>query len=397
MVSFAVIGTVLTLLIFAGGAFAWWHLGRQPTTRTIPRRHRAEAQQVQSRFDLDEDFARNFHRPTQNEVLETLQMLDHLAPQWDQGDAVLVDHHLKNELAESFPALRKTGCSYPVPPSDDAGLAAPGGRRSAGRRADQLRKSSEAQARAREEFRAVRAQANALHQLTSGADNSPLELVPGSLPFRVSNDVGSTRSAWVPKLIGVSVFAACLALAGWYAMADGARWHGFKAMITGSTANPVTAPVPGSETEPAPTVSPPPAVAQGDAAPTKSPATTATQQSIAAAATSPNPPALIATSASTPTPPPTVPAAGKPTPSAEAVLAQEVASSQLRAIDQYPELAVPNSEINLRFVFRYKNLLAEKSPRLQDPRWPEELADECATAAIPAKGRKVTQTATPHR
>ena len=48
---------------------------------------------------------------------------------------------------------------------------------------------------------------------------------------------------------------------------------------------------------------------------------------------------------------------------------------------KYPALAVAGSEINSRFVFRYKALLAQRSPRLLDPAWPMQLADECAAAS----------------
>ena len=397
MVIFAIVGIILTLLILGGGTFAWWYVGRQPSTSVTQRRHRAEARQVQGHFDADEDFARNFHRPTQNEVLETLQMLDHLTPQWDQGDTTLVEKRLKNELAESFPALRKAGCDYPIAGLDGLPSVPLGGRQPVASREDRNQRTSEEVATARNEFRSVRAQANALHQLTTGTDANPLELTPGSLPFRVSDDARSGRSSWVPRMIGAFVLAACLALAGWYAVANEQRWNGLKALMTGASASPAVAPTPTITAEPIPTATAPQAVTQGDAATTTEPPTVTAGLDPTVAATSPNSIAPVVPPISTPTPQPTISVASNPPSPLDTMLAQEVAASQLRAIDKYPELAVPNSEINLRFVFRYKNLVAEKSTRLQDSRWPEKLADECATAATPTKSKKITQTAAPHR
>ncbi len=55
-----------------------------------------------------------------------------------------------------------------------------------------------------------------------------------------------------------------------------------------------------------------------------------------------------------------------------------VMQSQRAAIAKYPALRNVNSEINIRFNFRCKLLLDEHNPRLQDPNWPVQLADECA-------------------
>ena len=65
----------------------------------------------------------------------------------------------------------------------------------------------------------------------------------------------------------------------------------------------------------------------------------------------------------------------------KADLAGQVARAQQAAVAKYPALAVAGSEINSRFVFRYKALLAQQSPRLLDPAWPLQLADECAAAS----------------
>ncbi len=75
-----------------------------------------------------------------------------------------------------------------------------------------------------------------------------------------------------------------------------------------------------------------------------------------------------------PDPPPPV-ASSSPE---KAALATLVIQSQRAALTKYPSLGVPDSEINIRFTYRYKNLVADHSPRLQDPDWPVQLADECA-------------------
>ncbi len=65
----------------------------------------------------------------------------------------------------------------------------------------------------------------------------------------------------------------------------------------------------------------------------------------------------------------------------KAELAVLVRQSQQQALTKYPALGEATSEINIRFNDRYKRMLAEYSPRLQNPAWPVQLADECAEAA----------------
>ena len=74
-------------------------------------------------------------------------------------------------------------------------------------------------------------------------------------------------------------------------------------------------------------------------------------------------------------------------------LARRVAASQQLAVARYPALGTAGSEINSRFVFRYKRLLADRSERLRDPNWPLLLADECAAASgmkVPSSTAKST-------
>ena len=66
---------------------------------------------------------------------------------------------------------------------------------------------------------------------------------------------------------------------------------------------------------------------------------------------------------------------------AKAELAQLIAESKKRAVQKYPDLLVASTEMNSRFVFRYNWMSKENNPRLQEPNWPETLADECAAAS----------------
>ena len=72
---------------------------------------------------------------------------------------------------------------------------------------------------------------------------------------------------------------------------------------------------------------------------------------------------------------------GKAAAQAKAELARLISESQRRAVAKYPDLTLVNTEMNSRFVFRYNYLVKENNPRLQQPNWPETLADECAAAS----------------
>ena len=108
-------------------------------------------------------------------------------------------------------------------------------------------------------------------------------------------------------------------------------------------------------------------------------------------ALTPSPAPIVAATAFSMQPPPTRPAL----PTLSAVeLAARVAQAKRQAVARYPDLETAGSEINSRFGFRYKLLLADHSPRLQDPTWPLQLADECA-AASGMKVQRSTTVATP--
>ena len=83
-----------------------------------------------------------------------------------------------------------------------------------------------------------------------------------------------------------------------------------------------------------------------------------------------------------PPPAPPAPAPGGAQPPA---LSARIAASQKQAIAKYPALTVAGSEMNSRFVYRYKRMLSEKDARLQDPAWPVQLADECNDAIAASK------------
>ncbi len=85
------------------------------------------------------------------------------------------------------------------------------------------------------------------------------------------------------------------------------------------------------------------------------------------------------------------PEAAAPT-QAQTEQAQLVNESKRRAVARYPDLAVANTEMNSRFVFRYKKLVEQKSARLEDATWPETLAEECAVASkVHAKSGPLTE------
>ena len=77
------------------------------------------------------------------------------------------------------------------------------------------------------------------------------------------------------------------------------------------------------------------------------------------------------------------PVQGQPVPGglSAAEFNARVAESQQLAVARYPALGTTTSEINMRFVHRYKLMLSEHSARLQDPNWPLQLADDCAVAS----------------
>ena len=57
-------------------------------------------------------------------------------------------------------------------------------------------------------------------------------------------------------------------------------------------------------------------------------------------------------------------------------LPELVKASQLRALRSHPDLSVPNSVLNQKFVAAYRELQAKNDPMLEDPNWPEILAGD---------------------
>ena len=383
MVGFLLFGTVFTLLIVVGGVITWGRAARTGEAGSA-RRTRSEAREIQTRFEADDDFARNFQRPTQNEVLEALQMLDHLSPGWDQGGDALVDRRLKNELAESFPTLQKARCVYPQD------LAADSAQGSGKKARDQAARTM----LARQKFRAERAQANALHQLTSGPEVGPVTVTPGSLPFRVTENPQAKRTATGAKALALVTIGLGFAACAWYFAARKQPEPRLLAPIVPTGQAKASVSLPPVEAAPRESTS--------TRSPADIPALTTFHENIAQGPTAPAPslsPGVVEATpppavAEVPSPPPFLTPNMIP-PKGDTALAEGIAASKERAVELYPDLAVPNSEMNIRFVFRYKALLAEKSARLQDPGWPEKLADECARAANGTTKPKKTTLATP--
>lgn len=400
MTVFFLIGVLFTLLAVAGGGVAWWWTGRNPQSGGGKRRYREEARHLQTRFEEDEDFGRNFHRPTQNELLETLQALDHLTPDWQGGDEAASDHRFKNELAESFPTLRKERCRYPEPIAEDLSRLFGKEKLSPEAMDERQRSQTLKTVQARAAFHAARAQANARHQIASGPATGPVEATPGSLPFRLQ-DASSRRSgrSLAARLAMAAAALLGFAALGWYLVSNNPDLRKqFARMLPGSQGVAPNRRIPDETAKPImiPTAAPSefPANAAGNVAPPANPVAAADTGGSAAPVEAAASPETVATQ---PPAPALAPAAvpgptAAPRPPVVSALAQQVVDSKLRAIEKYPDLAVPNSEINSRFIFRYKKLVEEKSARLQDPTWPEKLAEECAAAAATgAKGKKITQ------
>ena len=59
-----------------------------------------------------------------------------------------------------------------------------------------------------------------------------------------------------------------------------------------------------------------------------------------------------------------------------------VEASKRRAILEYPALGVSGSAFQNALIARYRQLSNDQSPRLADPRWPEELANEVAMSLL---------------
>ena len=55
-----------------------------------------------------------------------------------------------------------------------------------------------------------------------------------------------------------------------------------------------------------------------------------------------------------------------------------VDASKKRAVEEHPALGVPGSAFQNALIARYRELSHERNGRLNDPRWPEELATEVA-------------------
>ena len=69
--------------------------------------------------------------------------------------------------------------------------------------------------------------------------------------------------------------------------------------------------------------------------------------------------------------------------------------SQRRAMEKYPDLSKAGTPLNQTFVALVHQLEVERSPRLQQPDWPERLADECAAALVIAPGTRASVPANP--
>ena len=325
-----------------------------------PTRRREDARDWQRRFSAESLLASNFLQPTQNEILETLYVLDHLTPRWESEDAVMTERNFSNELALTYPTLCREDSTFPLPFAETLAARQTG---SAGTRNLAALRAQEMEIAARRKaFRLDRAQINALEQIVSSPD-IPAEIVPGSLPFRLSDSESAplVRNPWPARFAGVAGLIAVV-------IGAGLLFPRLRDLVTVQRPSAHVF-VPDSPEPPTATATEPTPMLPTTADPVVAAAASSPADTLPAVAPAP-PPAT----APTPQPPTTIP-------KEKIALDQQIAASQQRAVSKYPALAVEGSEINLRFVFRYKNLVREHSPRLLDPSWPEKLAEECATAA----------------
>ena len=314
-----------------------------------PARRREDARDWQRRFGPGSVLATNFLQPTQNEILETLHMLDHLMPGWEKGLAGETESVFLNELALNFPTLRKPKCLFPPPRAETSHapvrpMLDP----------TALRAKADDIATKRQAFQARRAQLNALEQIVGGTPADHPSDKP-SFPA-LEGARGQIKPLLWPALLTAAVLVA--------AVFTGVR-NVPKAVKATSMGLETTTTVPPAASPPKPVV----------AEPSLAPAIAVTEPVAKATPASTPAPAVVTTSATPPVRPSATPD------SAKMALDRQIAASKQRAVSKYPALAVEGSEINLRFVFRYKALVLQNSPRLLDPRWPEQLVDECAAAS----------------
>ncbi len=338
--------------LLGAGYLSWnfWFkhdIPRQPEAQS---RRREDARDWQRRFGADSLLAANFLQPTQNEILETLYLLDYLTPGWDAGAFDEAERYFLDELASSFPTLRKAACAFPLPfvesQPDISSLA----------KASSIPPVREKDIAAkREAFRVARAHSNALEQIAS-RPTGPKVATPGSLPFAVSNVESDRRrgSSWPVRLAGATVLG-MVVFGVIHLLPNGAV----------------------SKTPPMQQEAKQPIGKETPDAVESSPTDKVTEPDEPAASVPPAPTLAVAAASARPSTLPTPPPPATPDPQ-KAVLNQQIAASKQRALGKYPSLATEGSEINLRFVFRYKALIQQNSPRLLDPNWPEKLAEECA-------------------
>ena len=326
--------------VFVGVGYLVWKAFGDPAdfdAQELPARRREDARDWQRRLGAGSLLATHFLQPTQNEILETLCVLDHLRPGWETGEASQAERRFLNELSLTFPTLRRPGCLFPGPLAEASVAAA----RPADDPAVSHAREDNLTAR-REAFRARRAQFTALAQIVGAApaatsSGNPLFATPRNPHARIS----------VVLLSALSVVAVLLGV------------HSSPRAVN------ATAPAPELASMTAPILLPQlPAAAE------------------------PSPPATEPVAVARPTPASATavaPAAATPTATTDrtkaAAFDQQIAASKQRAVSKYPALGIEGSEINLRFVFRYKALVQQNSPRLRDPRWPEQLVEECAAAS----------------
>ena len=94
-----------------------WHQDKyrlHPNLYPPPTRDKDDAREWQEYFGKDNIYGMEFRRPTQLQIVQVLERLDHTSLGWDQGhDGRKREHQFMDALAGMFPALCKHNCSFP--------------------------------------------------------------------------------------------------------------------------------------------------------------------------------------------------------------------------------------------------------------------------------------------
>ena len=93
-----------------------WHRDKyrlHPDLYAPEPRTRDDAREWQRKFTGSRIYGLAFRKPTQSQILSVLEALDKCSPEWEHLEFKSREHRFMNELAVSFPDLRKSDCFFP--------------------------------------------------------------------------------------------------------------------------------------------------------------------------------------------------------------------------------------------------------------------------------------------